>query len=44
MKADTFKPIRLDRYFADWHEVYSKVEALNKEGIDEEVTNGIDHL
>ena len=44
MKADTFKPIRLDRYFAYWHEVYRNVEALNKEGIDEEVTNGIDHL
>ncbi|AXZ23508.1 thioesterase family protein [Staphylococcus warneri] len=44
MKADTFRPIRLDRYFADWHETYSKVEALNKEGINEEVTHGIDHL
>lgn len=44
MKADTFRPIRLDRYFADWHETYSKVESLNKEGINEEVTHGIDHL
>ena len=29
---------------ADWHETYSKVESLNKEGINEEVTHGIDHL
>ena len=30
MKADNFRPIRLDRHFPDWHETYSKVEALNK--------------
>lgn len=44
IKADTFKPIRLDRYFPEWHETYSKVNQLNKEGKDAEVTFGIDHL
>ena len=41
IKADTFKPIRLDRYFPEWHETYSKVNQLNKEGKDAEVTFGI---
>ena len=44
IKADTFKPIRLDRYFPEWHETYSKVNQLNKEGKDAEVTFGINHL
>lgn len=44
IKADTFKPIRLDRYFPEWHETYSKVNQLNKEGKDAEVTFGTDHL
>lgn len=42
MKASNFRPIRLDRYFPEWHETYSKVEALNKEGKDLEVTSSKD--
>lgn len=42
MKADTFKPIRLDRYFPDWHETYSKVEKLNKNNIDLEIKQSSD--
>ncbi|MGX0468918.1 1,4-dihydroxy-2-naphthoyl-CoA hydrolase MenI [Staphylococcus lugdunensis] len=46
MKADNFRPIRLDRHFPDWHETYSKVEALNKNNIELEVTNkdDLNHL
>ncbi|MDU2884667.1 MAG: acyl-CoA thioesterase, partial [Staphylococcus epidermidis] len=33
-----------DRYFPEWHETYSKVNQLNKEGKDAEVTFGTDHL
>ena len=43
MKADNFRPIRLDRYFPDWHATYSRVAELNKEG-KAEVTNGINNL
>ena len=44
MKADNFRPIRLDRYFPEWHETYSKVSELNQEGKDAEVKNGIENL
>lgn len=44
MKADNFRPIRLDRYFPDWHATYSRVAELNKEGKEAEVTNGINNL
>ncbi|MDT4063337.1 acyl-CoA thioesterase, partial [Staphylococcus aureus] len=38
------KPIRLDRYFPDWHEAYSKVQTLNNEGKTVEIMDGIDSL
>ncbi|ASE36010.1 1,4-dihydroxy-2-naphthoyl-CoA hydrolase MenI [Staphylococcus pettenkoferi] len=44
IRKDTYKPIRLDRTFPEWHEVYRKVAALNKEGVDFEVTNGVEEL
>ncbi|MGQ3426495.1 hypothetical protein ACT6QD_09085, partial [Staphylococcus aureus] len=44
IKEDTFKPIRLDRYFPDWHEAYSKVQTLNNEGKTVEIMDGIDSL
>ncbi|MEJ7407876.1 acyl-CoA thioesterase, partial [Staphylococcus epidermidis] len=36
--------IRLDRYFPEWHETYSKVSELNQEGKDAEVKHGIENL
>ena len=44
MKDDNFRPIRLDRYFPDWHATYSRVAELNKEGKEFEVTAGINNL
>ncbi|WP_368664480.1 acyl-CoA thioesterase, partial [Staphylococcus aureus] len=44
IKEDTFKPIRLDRYFPDWHEANSKVQTLNNEGKTVEIMDGIDSL
>ncbi|MCU5745579.1 acyl-CoA thioesterase [Staphylococcus sp. SQ8-PEA] len=35
---ENFLPIRLDKMFPEWHEVYRKVEQLNKKGVDYEVT------
>jgi acyl-CoA thioester hydrolase len=42
IKASDFRPIRLDRYFPEWHQVYSKVEALNNEGKELEITQRSD--
>lgn len=42
IKASDFRPIRLDRYFSEWHQVYSEVEALNNEGKELEVTQRSD--
>lgn len=44
IKEDTFKPIRLDRYFPDWHEAYHKVSELNEAGTTFEVVDGIESL
>lgn len=41
IRKDTFKPIRLDKYFPEWHEVYQSVERRNKAGETLEVTNGL---
>ncbi|MCY1615273.1 acyl-CoA thioesterase [Staphylococcus pettenkoferi] len=44
IRKDTYKPIRLDRTFPEWYEVYRKVADLNKESVDFEVTNGVEEL
>ena len=41
IKKEDFKPIRLDRYFPEWHAVYSDVAERNKAGEDLEVVKGI---
>ena len=41
IRKDNFKPIRLDKYFPEWHAVYSEVEKRNKAGEDLEVVNGL---
>lgn len=41
IRKDNFKPIRLDKYFPEWHSVYSEVEKRNKAGEDLEVVNGL---
>ncbi|MEB6333568.1 acyl-CoA thioesterase, partial [Staphylococcus pseudoxylosus] len=38
---EDFKPIRLDKYFPEWHTVYSEVAERNKAGEDLEVIKGI---
>ena len=42
IKDENFRPVRLDRFFPEWHVVYSKVEQLNQEGKDFEVTQSSD--
>ncbi|EKU47065.1 1,4-dihydroxy-2-naphthoyl-CoA hydrolase MenI [Staphylococcus massiliensis] len=42
IQKDSFKPIRLDRYFPEWHRVYAYINQKNKEGVDFEVVDGID--
>ncbi len=42
MKSSNFRPIRLDRYFPEWHKVYSHVDKLNQDGKDFEVTQSSD--
>ncbi|MCT6543966.1 acyl-CoA thioesterase, partial [Staphylococcus aureus] len=41
---DTFKPIRLDSYFPDWHEAYSIVKKINNEWKTVEIMVCIDYL
>ena len=41
IKKEDFKPIRLDRYFPEWHAVYSDVAERNKLGENLEVIKGI---
>ena len=42
MKSSNFRPIRLDRYFPEWHKTYSHVDKLNQEEKDFEVTQPSD--
>lgn len=41
MTKDTHTPIRLDRYFPDWHATYQEVEKRNRAGEELEVKNGL---
>ncbi|PHK49140.1 1,4-dihydroxy-2-naphthoyl-CoA hydrolase MenI [Staphylococcus edaphicus] len=41
IKKEDFKPIRLDKYFPEWHAVYSEVDKRNKAGENLEVVNGL---
>ncbi|MDT3925574.1 acyl-CoA thioesterase, partial [Staphylococcus saprophyticus] len=41
IKKEDFKPIRLDKYFPEWHATYSEVDKRNKAGECLEVINGL---
>ncbi|WP_270893041.1 1,4-dihydroxy-2-naphthoyl-CoA hydrolase MenI [Staphylococcus saprophyticus] len=41
IKKEDFKPIRLDKYFHEWHATYSEVDKRNKAGECLEVINGL---
>lgn len=41
IKKEDFKPIRLDKYFPEWHAIYSEVDKRNKAGECLEVINGL---
>ncbi|MFQ3785273.1 thioesterase family protein [Staphylococcus saprophyticus] len=41
IKKEDFKPIRLDKYFSEWHATYSEVDKRNKAGECLEVINGL---
>ncbi|SCT41366.1 1,4-dihydroxy-2-naphthoyl-CoA hydrolase MenI [Staphylococcus caeli] len=41
IKKEDFKPIRLDKYFPEWHKVYAEVDKRNKAKENFEVTEGL---